>query len=228
MKKLIFTFNFIVVVSFLSATIDYYINDYKIVSYEESNIPSYNGEKYIYINDNMPNFNDADYKSESFEMYSELDEYGRAGVAYANLSKDMMPTKEREDISMIKPTGYKNTKYDFIEGEFLYNRCHLIGYQFTGQNANVKNLITCTREMNSITMLDFENKVANYIRKYNSNVLYRVTPIYEGDNLISKGVQIEASSVSDKCGKICFNVFIYNVQDNIIIDYKTGDNKLMK
>lgn len=228
MKKLIFTFIFIVVVSFLSATIDYYINDYKIVSYEESNIPSYNGEKYIYINDNMPNFNDADYKSESFEMYSELDEYGRAGVAYANLSKDMMPTKEREDISMIKPTGYKNTKYDFIEGEFLYNRCHLIGYQFTGQNANVKNLITCTREMNSITMLDFENKVANYIRKYNSNVLYRVTPIYEGDNLISKGVQIEASSVSDKCGKICFNVFIYNVQDNIIIDYKTGDNKLMK
>ena len=228
MKKLIYAFIFIVIISFLSSAIDYFINDYNNTSYNKSDIPNYTSSKYVYINNNKPDFDDNDYAREPFESYSELDEYGRAGVAFANLSKDMMPTGEREDISMIKPTGYKNTKYDFIEGQFLYNRCHLIGYQFTGQNANPKNLITCTREMNADVMLEFENKIAYYIRKTNNNVLYRVTPIYDGDNLIAKGVQIEASSVKDKCNKICFNVFIYNVQERIIIDYKTGNNKLTK
>ena len=136
-----------------------------------------------------------------------------------------MPTEKRGNIGMIKPSGWHTIKYDNIDGKYLYNRCHLIGYQLTGQNANVKNLITCTRNMNSVSMLEFENKVSSYIKETNNHVLYRVTPIYDGDNLLASGVVMEAYSIEDSGEGIKFNVFIYNVQDGIEIDYKTGDSK---
>lgn len=196
-------------------------------SYTLEEVPSYSGKAYVTINNNVPNFNDSDYNTDSFEKYSELDILGRAKVAYANIGLDLMPTTERESIGQIKPSGWHTVRYDgLVDGNYLYNRCHLIGYQLTGKNANPKNLITCTRYMNTGAMLDFENMVANYIKDTHDNVLYRVTPIYEGTNLLASGVQIEASSVSDKCGKICFNVYIYNVQDGITIDYSNGESKL--
>ena len=137
-----------------------------------------------------------------------------------------MPTEERGQIGMIKPSGWHTVKYDIVDGKYLYNRCHLIGYQLTGENANEKNLITCTRQMNAETMLEFENKVADYVKETNNHVLYRVTPIFKGDNLLASGVQMEAYSVEDNGKGISFNVYVYNVQDGITIDYKTGDSKL--
>lgn len=195
-------------------------------TYKLENIPKYNGNAYIEINNNKPNFTEEDYTKGTFETYSDLDNLNRAGVAFAKISKEIMPTEERGSIGMIKPTGWHTIKYDIVSGKYLYNRCHLIGYQLTGENANEKNLITCTRQTNTGPMLDFENEVANYIKKTNNHVLYRVTPIYEGNNLLASGIQIEASSVEDKCNDICFNVYIYNVQDGITIDYKTGDSHL--
>ena len=195
-------------------------------TYKIENIPQYSGEAYVTINENKPNFTDEDYTKDTFELYSDLDILNRAGVAFAKVSKETMPTEERGSIGMIKPTGWHTVKYDIISGKYLYNRCHLIGYQLTGENANEKNLITCTRQMNTGAMLDFENQVANYIDETNNHVLYRVTPIYVDNNLLASGVQIEASSVEDKCGEICFNVYIYNVQDGITIDYTNGDSHL--
>ena len=139
-----------------------------------------------------------------------------------------MPTEERGRIGMIKPSGWQTTKYDFIDGKYLYNRCHLIGYQLTGENDNEKNLITCTRFANASTMLEFENKVANYVKKTKNHVLYRVTPIFEGTNLVASGIQMEALSVEDKGRGIKFNVYVYNIQDGVTIDYKTGKSKLTK
>ena len=195
-------------------------------TYKIENIPQYSGEAYVTINENKPNFTDEDYTKDTFELYSDLDILNRAGVAFAKVSKETMPTEERGSIGMIKPTGWHTVKYDIVSGKYLYNRCHLIGYQLTGENANEKNLITCTRQMNTGAMLDFENEVANYIDETNNHVLYRVTPIYVDNNLLASGVQIEASSVEDKCGEICFNVYIYNVQDGITIDYTNGDSHL--
>ena len=195
-------------------------------TYKIENIPQYSGEAYVTINENKPNFTDEDYTKDTFELYSNLDILNRAGVAFAKVSKETMPTEERGSIGMIKPTGWHTVKYDIVSGKYLYNRCHLIGYQLTGENANEKNLITCTRQMNTGAMLDFENEVANYIDETNNHVLYRVTPIYVDNNLLASGVQIEASSVEDKCGEICFNVYIYNVQDGITIDYTNGDSHL--
>ena len=195
-------------------------------TYKLENIPNYNGQAYIEINNNKPDFTDADYNKNTFENYSDLDYLNRAGMAYAKVGKETMPTEERGSIGMIKPSGWHTVKYDIVSGKYLYNRCHLIGYQLTGENANEKNLITCTRQMNTGAMLDFENEVANYIKDTNNHVLYRVTPIYEGTNLLASGVQIEASSVEDKCQSLCFNVYIYNVQDGITIDYTTGDSHL--
>ena len=195
-------------------------------TYKIENIPQYSGEAYVTINENKPNFTDEDYTKDTFELYSDLDILNRAGVAFAKVSKETMPTEERGSIGMIKPTGWHTVKYDIVSGKYLYNRCHLIGYQLTGENANEKNLITCTRQMNTGAMLDFENEVANYIDEKNNHVLYRVTPIYVDNNLLASGVQIEASSVEDKCGEICFNVYIYNVQDGITIDYTNGDSHL--
>ena len=196
-------------------------------SYTLNDLPKYSGNNYVVINNNEPNFDDDLKNKNSFESYSELDYLGRCGVALANISKELMPTKERKNIGMIKPSGWQIAKYDFIDGKYLYNRCHLIGFQLTGENANPNNLITCTRQMNTIGMLEFENKVANYIKKTNNHVLYRVTPIFKNNNLIADGVQMEALSVEDNGRGIKFNVFVYNVQDKVEIDYKTGNNKLI-
>ena len=166
-------------------------------------------------------------KKDTFEEYSNLDLLGRCGVAFANISKDLMPTEERGSIGMIKPSGWHTVKYDIVDGKYLYNRCHLIGYQLTGENANEKNLITCTRETNTGVMLEYENKVADYIKKTNNHVLYRVTPIYKDTNLVASGIQMEALSVEDNGKGIKFNIYVYNVQDGIEIDYKTGESKLI-
>lgn len=197
-------------------------------AYSIENIPEYTDKEYIIINNNEPYFTEEDYTLTSFEKYSDLDLLGRCGVAYANVGIDTMPTTERGSIGMIKPSGWHTIKYDIVNGKYLYNRCHLIGYQLTGENDNEKNLITCTRQMNTSTMVKFENSVANYIKKTNNHVLYRATPIFKDDNLLASGVELEALSVEDNGVGIKFNVFIYNVQEGIEIDYKTGDSQLIK
>jgi DNA-entry nuclease len=191
-----------------------------------SEIPEYDGSAYVVINNNEPNFEDISKSGESFEVYSELDSLGRCGEAYASIGKDLMPTESRGSIGSVKPTGWHTVKYDNIDGKYLYNRCHLIGYQLTGENANKNNLITCTRYMNTVGMLEFENKVANYIKSTGNHVLYRVTPIFEDDNLLASGVTMEAYSLEDNGEGVKFNVFVYNVQPGISIDYKTGESKL--
>lgn len=190
------------------------------------NIPQYSGSPYVVINNNVPNFSSSDLTTTSFEKYSELDSLGRCGVAYANIGTDIMPTEERESISSVKPTGWQTAKYDNISGKYLYNRCHLIGFQLTAENANKLNLITGTRYLNVDGMLPFENMVADYVKETNNHVLYRVTPIFEGNNLVAKGVQIEAKSVEDNGEGIEFNIFVYNVQPGITIDYATGNSAL--
>ena len=187
-------------------------------------IPEYSGEPYVEINGNEPDFPDDGSGEESFETYSELDSLGRCGVAYASVGMDLMPTGERESISQVKPTGWQTVKYEHVDGKYLYNRCHLIGYQLSGENANERNLITGTRYMNVEGMLPFENMVADYVKETDCHVLYRVTPVFEGDNLLANGVQMEAYSVEDEGESISFNVFVYNVQPGVSIDYATGDN----
>jgi len=189
-----------------------------------SEIPEYSGEAYISIFDNIPSFSDADFSENSFETYSSLDALGRCGVAYANIGPDLMPDGERGSIGQVKPAGWHTVKYDNIEGLYLYNRCHLIGWQLTGENANEMNLITGTRYMNVQGMLPLEDMVADYVKETGNHVLYRVTPIYNGNNLISEGLQIEAMSIEDRGQGICFNVFCYNVQPGIVIDYATGES----
>lgn len=195
-------------------------------SYDLQSIPEYNNQDYVILNNNEPEFSLEEKNSGPFEKYSDLDELGRCGAAFANISYDMMPTKERGSIGMIKPSGWHTVKYDIVNGKYLYNRCHLIGYQLTGENANEKNLITCTRQMNTEGMLDFENKVAEYIKETQNHVLYKATPVFESNNLLAKGVQLEAYSIEDNGEGIKFNVFIYNVQDGININYATGESKL--
>lgn len=228
--------NKILVIIFLSLCfyLGYYFKDafletsesHEIKSYSSlENVPKYSGEAYIYLNNNVPEFNDDEKNIESFEYYSDLDSLGRCGVAFANVSVDTMPTDERESIGEVKPSGWHTVKYDIVSGKYLYNRCHLIGYQLTGENANEKNLITCTRYMNATTMLEFETEVANYIEETKNHVLYRVTPYFEGDNLVATGVQMEAYSVEDD-GQLQFNVFVYNVQPGVVIDYLSGKSHL--
>lgn len=188
-------------------------------------IAPYSGNPYVEINGNQPEFAEKEKTQKSFERYSELDALGRCGVAYANVGKDLMPTEDRGSIGKVKPTGWHTVKYDIVDGKYLYNRCHLIGYQLTAENANEKNLITGTRYMNVDGMLPFENMVADYVRETENHVLYRVTPIFEGKGLLAKGVQMEAYSVEDEGDGICFNVFVYNVQPGIRIDYATGDSR---
>ncbi len=192
-----------------------------------SNIPEFSGQPYVVINDNQPLFGEADFTTKSVELYADLDNLGRAGAAFANIGKDLMPTEERGSIGQVKPSGWQTVKYDCVDGKYLYNRCHLIGYQLTAENANEKNLITGTRYMNVDGMLPFENMVADYIKETNNHVLYRVTPIYEGDELVARGVTMEAISVEDKGEGICFNVFVYNNQPSIKIDYSTGESYLL-
>lgn len=191
-------------------------------------IPAYSGQPYVVVNDNEPYFDRDDFTKKSFESYSPLDALGRCGVAYANIGEDLMPTEERGSIGMIKPSGWQTVKYDFIDGKYLYNRCHLIGYQLSGENANERNLITGTRYMNTQGMLPFENEVAEYVKDTGNHVLYRVTPIFEGNNLVADGVLMEAMSVEDRGLDIEFNVFVYNVQPNVKIDYKTGKSTIDK
>ncbi len=188
-------------------------------------LPAYSGKPYVEIDGNEPGFTEKDKTKKSFEQYSELDSLGRCGVAYANVGKDLMPTEERSGIGKVKPSGWHTVKYDIVDGKYLYNRCHLIGYQLTAENANEKNLITGTRYMNVDGMLPFENMVADYVKETGNHVLYRVTPVFEGKNLLAKGVQMEAYSVEDEGDAICFNVFVYNVQPGIQIDYATGESK---
>lgn len=198
----------------------------KTIINDLNTIDNYNGSSYVIVNDNIPYFKEEEINTNSFEEYGELDSLGRCTTAFANIDKSMMPTEKRGSIGSIKPSGWHTVKYDIIEGKYLYNRCHLIGYQLTGENANSKNLITCTRSMNTTGMLEFENKVAKYLRETNNHVLYRVTPVFEGNNLLATGVLMEALSVEDNGEGIKFNVFVYNIEDGIIIDYKTGDSKL--
>ena len=192
-----------------------------------SDIPAYTSSPYAEVNHNIPFFTEEELKSEEYESYSELDYLGRCGPAMAMIGIDIMPTEKRGSISMIKPTGWHLAKYDFIDGKYLYNRCHLIAYELSGENANVKNLITGTRYMNVEGMQPFEDKTAWYILRTGNHVLYRCTPIFEGDNLVATGVLIEARSIEDGGEGICFNVFCYNVQPNIKIDYHTGDHQLI-
>ena len=222
-----------IVILLLLFVIAYFRNDIEsflvsklVVSYALSDIPEYTNQKYVFINNNIPEFTEEDFTDESFESYSNLDFLGRCGVAFANIGIDLMPTEKREGIGMIKPSGWQMTKYDFVDGKYLYNRCHLIGYQLTGENANEKNLITCTRSMNAKTMLEFENQVATYIKKTKNHVLYRVTPIFKSNNLVATGVQLEAESVEDRGKGIKFNVFLYNVEDGVEINYLDGTSKL--
>lgn len=196
-------------------------------TYKLENIPEYNGKPYVIMNNNQTNFTEKQL-SFSGESYSDLDLLGRCGVAFASVGLDTMPTEKRGSIGMVKPSGWHTVKYSIVNGKYLYNRCHLIGYQLTGENANPKNLITCTRYMNTTGMLEFENKVADYVKETQNHVLYRVTPVFEGNNLVASGVEIEAKSVEDHGKGLEFHVYVYNVQEGIEIDYSSGDSKLKK
>lgn len=191
-----------------------------------ASVPSYTGSAYTVLNDNVPEFTEEDLALESFESYSELDSLGRCGAAFANIGQELMPTEERGKIGQVRPSGWHTQKYDCVDGKYLYNRCHLIGYQLTGENANEENLITGTRYMNVEGMLPFEEMVADYIKETANHVLYLVKPVYDGDNLVASGVQMEAQSVEDQGEAISFNVFVYNVQPGIVIDYETGESSL--
>ena len=225
--------------------IGYYENNYEIenntiqndtqiainneVSFNLNEIPDFDGKTpYVILYNNEPEFPDEDFNINSFEKYSELDSLGRCGVAYANVSKDTMPTEARGDISKVKPTGWHAVRYDCVDGKYLYNRCHLIGYQLTAENENKQNLITGTRYLNVEGMLPFENQVAEYIKTTNGHVLYRVTPIFKDNNLVANGVQMEAKSVEDRGEKVKFNIYAYNVQPNIKINYLTGSSELIE
>lgn len=194
------------------------------ISLEE--IPPFDGTPYVEINGNIPDFDETDCTTESFESYSELDALGRCGVAFANVGIDLMPREERGSIGQVKPSGWHTVKYDCVDGKYLYNRCHLIGYQLTGENANEKNLITGTRYLNVEGMLPFENMVDDYVEATNNHVLYRVTPVYEGDNPVANGVLMEGWSVEDQGRGICFYVYVYNCQPGVEIDYATGESWL--
>ncbi len=185
-------------------------------------VGSFKGKPYVKVNNNNPTFKTGYYPKDSFESYAALDSRGRCGIAYANVGLDTMPTEDRGSIGMIKPTGWHTVKYNCVDGKYLYNRCHLIGYQLTAENANRRNLITGTRYMNVDGMLPFENEIADYVEETGNHVLYRVVPVFKGSDLVARGVQMEAKSVEDKGAGISFNVFVYNAQPKIKINYATG------
>ncbi len=188
-------------------------------------VPVYTGDAYTVVNENIPYFSDDELTDVSFEYYAELDSLGRCGACMASVGQDIMPTEDRENIGSVKPTGWHTVKYEgIVDGNYLYNRCHLLGFQLTGENANEKNLITGTRYMNVEGMLPFENMVADYVKETGNHVMYRVTPLFDGDNLVADGVLMEAKSVEDGGADISFNVFCYNVQPGVLIDYATGES----
>ncbi len=192
-----------------------------------SEIPEYSGRPYVAINDNIPSFNKYELTTKGYETYASLDKFGRCGGAVASCGKEIMPKpdEERGSISSVKPSGWVQAQYDCVSGKYLYNRCHLLGWQLSAENANKRNLITGTRYMNTEGMLPFENMVADYIRETNNHVAYRVTPIYNGSDLVARGVQMEAYSVEDDGEGVCFNIFCYNVQPGVEIDYTTGKSR---
>lgn len=210
----------------LSALIGWLFGDGNDIAHAVSvaDVPAYSGQPYAIINDNQPLFEQSDLAAESYEEYGKLDHLGRCTVTMACIGRDLMPTEDRGEIGSVKPTGWVQNFYDTVDGGALYNRCHLIGFQLTGENANKENLITGTRYMNVEGMLPFEDEVADYIRSTGNHVLYRVTPIFEGDELVARGVQMEAKSVEDGGKGVCFHVYVYNVQPGIFIDYATGQN----
>lgn len=235
LKQQIILIILITIIGTISYFLEYKSNEVSVanvntISFNISEIPEYSNSQYCTINNNTPSFTEEDYNLGVFENYSELDNLGRCSVAYANICKEIMPAKDqkREAIGMIKPSGWQTVKYEgIVEGNYLYNRCHLIGYQLAGENANEKNLITGTRYMNVEGMLPFENQVAEYIEKNSKNhVLYRVTPVFKENNLVASGVQIESYSIEDNGKGICFNVYVYNAQPGIKIDYATGKSEL--
>lgn len=199
-----------------------------LILYASSESESDPNEPYMILNNNQPSFANYEITTDEFEKYSELDSLERCGVAYANISPYTMPDEEREAIGSVKPTGWHTIKYDCVNGKYLYNRCHLIGFQLAGENANKLNLVTGTRYLNVDGMLPFENEVADYVHKTKNHVLYRVTPLFIGNELVCRGVQIEAYSVEDNGKGVCYNVFIYNVQPSIKINYENGDSELIK
>lgn len=192
--------------------------------YTLETLPAFSDSPFVALENNTPAFTEEEKSETSYEFYSEQDALGRCGEARACIGRDLMPTEKRGEIGQVKPTGWKTARYDEVDGKYLYNRCHLIGYQLSGENANEKNLITGTRYLNVQGMLPFENMVADYVRETGNHVLYRVTPIFEGENLLASGVEMEAESVEDGGEELSFHVYCYNVQPGIVIDYKTGDN----
>lgn len=196
------------------------------VSAALEDLPAYSGQPYVELDDNVPDFSDLPQDGASFEEYSPLDDLGRCGPATACVGLDTMPTEERGSIGQVKPSGWQTVKYDCVDGKYLYNRCHLIGYQLTAENANKENLITGTRYLNVEGMLPFENMVADYVKETENHVLYRVTPLFDGDDLVAHGVRMEAWSVEDQGEGVCFDVYCYNVQPGMTIDYATGESWL--
>ncbi len=230
MKKKIFIITFLCMIALGAMVISdriYKSTDMTESVLEDNSIPEYSGKPAIPINGNKPFWKADEYTMEAFEDYSELDKMGRCGIAYANIGTELMPTEERGEIGMIKPTGWHTVKYpEVIKDRYLYNRCHLIGYQLAGENANEKNMITGTRYLNVEGMLPYENEVASYVRSTGNHVMYRVTPYFSGNNLVADGVLMEAYSVEDSGTGICFCVYAYNVQPGIEIDYATGESKI--
>lgn len=220
---LVLLLSFVVVLSGCQTTLNVTDETSSVVSSLEE-VPAYSGSPYVEINGNQPDFSQDQETTESFESYSELDSLGRCGTAFACIGEDLMPTEDRGSISEVHPTGWVQAEYDCVDGGSLYNRCHLIGFQLTGENANEKNLITGTRYLNVEGMLPFENLVADYIKETGNHVLYRVTPVFQGDNLVASGVTMEALSVEDAGEGVCFSVYVYNVQPGVEIDYATGES----
>ena len=217
-----------VILLIIGLLISWYMQKLNEPVYSESvqNVPAFSGDPYVVINDNQPEFTEEDLTTQSYEYYSPLDSLERCGYAMACVGIDLMPTEDRESISSVKPSGWIQNQYDFVDGKSLYNRCHLIGFQLTGENANERNLITGTRYCNVEGMLPFENLIADYVKETRNHVLYRVTPVYDGDNLVARGIQMEALSMEDGGEGVCFNVYVYNNQPGVVIDYATGDNWL--
>lgn len=215
-----------VILIVIGLLLTWYIQKQNEPVYSESvqNVPAFSGDPYVVIGDNIPEFTAEDLVEESYEYYSPLDSLGRCGYAMANVGFDLMPTEERESISKVKPSGWVQNQYDFVDGKSLYNRCHLIGFQLTGENANECNLVTGTRYCNVEGMLPFENMIADYVKETRNHVLYRVTPVYDGDHLVARGIQLEAMSVEDGGAGVCFHVYVYNNQPGVTIDYATGEN----
>lgn len=227
MKKVLSLLSVLLLVFSLSACALVPIEEAEYIA-SVNDVPEFSGETpFVLIRGNVPSFTEDEKSAGEFETYSALDYLGRCGTAFAMISENTMPTEERGSIGQVKPSGWHTVKYDIVDGKYLYNRCHLIGYQLAAENANEQNLITGTRYMNVEGMLPFENEVAEYVKKTGKRVLYRVTPVFDGDNLLARGVQMEALSVNDGGKGVCFNVYVYNVQPGVIIDYKTGESALL-